>query len=148
MLFGARARRRPLLQPAAARGRTHVCHDAAANDARPGRGAPARRLPGPLRGGAGVPDQPNHRRAGSTGCRARGRPAGRWRPGVPAPTAADTEAHKAAHAGRRPIVAFAFGVPIAVLGELIGLGGAEFRLPSWWDHSATPHDAPCRSTEP
>lgn len=29
----------------------------------------------------------------------------------------------------RPIAAFAFAVPIAVLGGLIGLGGAEFRLP-------------------
>jgi len=30
---------------------------------------------------------------------------------------------------RRPILAFLFAVPIAVLGGLIGLGGAEFRLP-------------------
>lgn len=30
---------------------------------------------------------------------------------------------------RRPALAFAFAVPIAVLGGLIGLGGAEFRLP-------------------
>ncbi|HUQ78574.1 MAG TPA: sulfite exporter TauE/SafE family protein [Patescibacteria group bacterium] len=30
---------------------------------------------------------------------------------------------------RRPGLAFAFAVPIAVLGGLIGLGGAEFRLP-------------------
>jgi len=29
----------------------------------------------------------------------------------------------------RPVLAFAFSVPIAVLGGLIGLGGAEFRLP-------------------
>jgi uncharacterized membrane protein YfcA len=31
--------------------------------------------------------------------------------------------------GRRARIAFAFSVPIAVLGGLIGLGGAEFRLP-------------------
>lgn len=30
---------------------------------------------------------------------------------------------------RRPVLAFLFSVPIAVLGGLIGLGGAEFRLP-------------------
>ena len=30
---------------------------------------------------------------------------------------------------RRPGLAFAFAVPIAILGGLIGLGGAEFRLP-------------------
>lgn len=30
---------------------------------------------------------------------------------------------------RRPILAFVYAVPIAVLGGLIGLGGAEFRLP-------------------
>jgi uncharacterized membrane protein YfcA len=38
-----------------------------------------------------------------------------------------TEPFLAARA--RPIVAFAFAAPIAVLGGLIGLGGAEFRLP-------------------
>lgn len=32
-------------------------------------------------------------------------------------------------ARQRPLVAFGFAVPIAVLGGLIGLGGAEFRLP-------------------
>jgi uncharacterized membrane protein YfcA len=31
--------------------------------------------------------------------------------------------------GGRPLLAFGFAVPIAVLGGLIGLGGAEFRLP-------------------
>lgn len=30
---------------------------------------------------------------------------------------------------RHPVPAFSFAVPIAVLGGLIGLGGAEFRLP-------------------
>ena len=30
---------------------------------------------------------------------------------------------------RRPLVAFTFSVPIAIVGGLIGLGGAEFRLP-------------------
>jgi uncharacterized membrane protein YfcA len=32
-------------------------------------------------------------------------------------------------AGGRPLLAFAFAVPISILGGLIGLGGAEFRLP-------------------
>jgi uncharacterized membrane protein YfcA len=31
--------------------------------------------------------------------------------------------------GRSPVHAFGFGVPIGALGGLIGLGGAEFRLP-------------------
>lgn len=31
--------------------------------------------------------------------------------------------------GQRPLLAFGFAVPIAMLGGLIGLGGAEFRLP-------------------
>lgn len=29
----------------------------------------------------------------------------------------------------RPLIAFVFAIPIAILGGLIGLGGAEFRLP-------------------
>lgn len=43
-------------------------------------------------------------------------------------------------------LAFAFAVPIAVLGGQIGLGGAEFRLPVLVGPLAMPRGGPCRST--
>lgn len=42
---------------------------------------------------------------------------------------ATTEAGQSTGFDRRPLLAFAAAIPIALLGGLIGLGGAEFRLP-------------------
>jgi uncharacterized membrane protein YfcA len=47
---------------------------------------------------------------------------------------------------RSPLAALLYGAPIGLLGGLIGLGGAEFRLPVLVGCSATPPAAPSPST--
>ena len=49
---------------------------------------------------------------------------------------------------RSPVAALLYGAPIGLLGGLIGLGGAEFRLPVLAGCSATPPAAPSPSTSP
>jgi hypothetical protein len=47
---------------------------------------------------------------------------------------------------RSPVAALLYGAPIGFLGGLIGLGGAEFRLPVLAGSSATLPAAPSLST--
>jgi uncharacterized membrane protein YfcA len=50
---------------------------------------------------------------------------------------------------RSPVAALLYGAPIGLLGGLIGLGGAEFRLPVLAGvFGATPPAAPSPSTSP